>query len=54
MYLLSLKKLHLVWLINASKEIHDKSLNIIKYKDWTGVLEYTNDSIQGSYYIAKF
>lgn len=48
------KKLHLVWLINASKEIHDKSLNIIKYKDWTGVLEYTNDSIQGSYYIAKF
>lgn len=51
---LCIKKLHLVWLINASKEIHDKSLNIIKYKDWTGVLEYTNDSIQGSYYIAKF
>lgn len=50
---LCIKKLHLVWLINASKEIHNKSLNIIKYKDWTGVLEYTNDSIEGSYYIVK-
>lgn len=44
-------KLHLVWFINASKEVHGKSLTITKFTDWTGLLEYTDDSIQGEYYI---
>lgn len=38
---LKLKKFHLVWFVNASKEIHDESLRITKFKDWTGLLEYT-------------
>lgn len=50
---LKLKKFHLVWFVNASKEIHDESLRITKYKDWTGLLEYTGDSIQGEYYIVE-
>jgi len=41
---------HLVWFINASKEIHGKKLMVTKFTDWTGLLEYTGDSIQGSYY----
>lgn len=36
--------------INASKEIHGKKLMVTKFTDWTGLLEYTGDSIQGSYY----
>lgn len=43
--------LHLVWFINASKEIHGKDLSITKFTDWTGLLEYTGDSVQGEYYI---
>lgn len=50
---LKLKKFHLVWFVNASKEIHDESLRITKFKDWTGLLEYTGDSIQGEYYIVE-
>ena len=50
---LKLKKFHLVWFVNASKEIHDESLRISKFKDWTGLLEYTGDSIQGEYYIVE-
>ena len=50
---LKLKKLHLVWFVNASKEIHDESLRITKFKDWTGLLEYTGDFIQGEYYIVE-
>lgn len=34
-------------------EIHDESLRISKFKDWTGLLEYTGDSIQGEYYIVE-
>lgn len=47
---LNIKNLHLVWFINASKEIHGKKLMVTKFTDWTGLLEYTGDSIQGSYY----
>ena len=50
---LKLKKFHLVWFVNASKEIHDESLRITKFRDWTGLLEYTGDSIQGEYYIVE-
>ena len=50
---LKLKKFHLVWFVNASKEIHDESLIITKFRDWTGLLEYTGDSIQGEYYIVE-
>lgn len=50
---LKLKKFYLVWFVNASKEIHDESLRITKFKDWTGLLEYTGDSIQGEYYIVE-
>lgn len=50
---LKLKKFHLVWFVNASKEIHDESRRITKFKDWTGLLEYTGDSIQGEYYIVE-
>ena len=50
---LKLKKFHLVWFVNASKEIHDESLRITKFKDWTGLLEYAGDSIQGEYYIVE-
>lgn len=47
---LNIKKLHLVWFINASKEIHDKTFAISKFKAWTGLLEYTGDSVDGEYY----
>ena len=47
---LDIKKFHLVWFVNASKEIHDKTLMITKFTDWTGLLEYTGDSVQGEYY----
>lgn len=47
-------KLNLVWVINASKKIPGKDLSIIKYTDWTGLLEYTGDSVQGVYYIDMF
>ena len=50
---LKLKKFHLVWFVNASKEIHEESLRITKFRDWTGLLEYTGDSIQGEYYIVE-
>ena len=29
------------------------SLIITKFRDWTGLLEYTGDSIQGEYYIVE-
>ena len=50
---LEIKKFHLVWFVNASKEIHDKTLMITKFTDWTGLLEYTGDSVQGEYYIIE-
>ena len=50
---LEIKKVHLVWFVNASKEIHDKTLMITKATDWTGLLEYTDDSVQGEYYIVE-
>lgn len=48
---LEIKKFHFVWFINASKEIHGEDLMITRYSDWTGLLEYTGDSINGEYYI---
>lgn len=48
---LDIKKVHLVWFVNASKEIHDKTLMITNYTDWTGLLEYAGNSVQGEYYI---
>lgn len=50
---LDIKNFHLVWFVNASKEIHDKTLMITKFTDWTGLLEYTRDSVQGGYYIME-
>lgn len=50
---LNIKKFHLVWFVNASKEIHDETLSITKFTDWTGLLEYTSDSVQGEYYIME-
>lgn len=50
---LDIKKLHLVWVVNASKEIHDETLMITKFADWTGLLEYMGDSVQGEYYVAE-
>lgn len=50
---LEIRKFHLVWFVNASKEIHDKTLMITKFTDWTGLLEYTGDSVQGGYYIIE-
>lgn len=50
---LQIKNFHLVWFVNASKEIHDKTLMITKFTDWTGLLEYTSDSVQGEYYIME-
>lgn len=50
---LSKKKLHLVWFVNAAKEIHDKTLMIANYTDWTGLLEYTGEKVEGEYYIAE-
>lgn len=50
---LDIRNFHLVWFVNASKEIHDKTLMITKCTDWTGLLEYTGDSIQGEYYILE-
>lgn len=48
---LNIKKLHLVWFINASKEIYDKKNHMItKFTNWTGLLEYTGNSIEGKYY----
>ena len=51
---LDIKNFHLVWFVNASKEIHDKSSMITRYTDWTGLLEYTSNSVQGEYYIMEF
>lgn len=51
---LEIKKYHLVWFINASKEIHDdKTLRITNFTDWTGLLEYTSNSVQGDYYVIE-
>ncbi len=50
---LNIKQFHLVWFVNASKEIHDKILMITKYKDWSGLLEYTGDTAQGEYYTVE-
>lgn len=47
---LSEKKLHLVWFVNAAKEIHDSTLMITNYTDWSGLLVYTGDSVDGEYY----
>ena len=35
----------------ASKEVHGKTLMITKFTDWTGLLEYIGDSVQGDYYV---
>lgn len=51
---LSIKNFHLVWFVNASKEIHDESLMIKKYTDWTGLLEYKGDFVEGEYYITEY
>lgn len=48
---LEITKLHLVWFIKASKEVHGKTLMITKFTDWTGLLEYSGDSVQGEYYV---
>jgi len=50
---LDIKKLHLVWFVNAAKEIHGKTLMITRYTDWTGLLEYTGNIVQGEYYIIE-
>ena len=50
---LEIKKVHLVWFVNASKEIHDKTYMTTKSTDWTGLLEYTDDFVQGEYYIVE-
>lgn len=50
---LDIKNFHLVWFVNASKEIHDKSSMITRYTGWTGLLEYTSNSVQGEYYIME-
>ncbi len=50
---LDIKNFHLVWFVNASKEIHDKTLMITKFADWAGLLEYTSNSVQGEYYIIE-
>lgn len=36
--------------MDASKEVHDKSLSISRYTDWTGLLEYNSDYVEGEYY----
>ena len=51
---LSIKNFHLVWFVNASKEIHNESLMIKKYTDWTGLLEYKGDFVEGDYYITEY
>lgn len=50
---LSKENLHLVWFVNAAKEIHDKTLMIANYSDLTGLLEYTGETVEGEYYIAE-
>ncbi len=50
---LDIKKYHLVWFINASKEVHGKTHEITDHTNWTGLLEYTSDSIEGEYYISE-
>lgn len=50
---LSEKKLHLVWFVNAAKEIHDSTLMITNYTDWSGLLVYTGDSVEGEYYTVE-
>lgn len=48
------KNYHLVWFVNAAKEVHGKTLMITKFTDWTGFLEYTGASVLGEYYIMEY
>ena len=34
--------------------IHNESLVIKKYTDWTGLLEYKGDFVEGDYYITEY
>lgn len=45
--------IRLVWFVNAAKEIHDETLMIAKYSDWTGLLEYIGEKVEGEYYIVE-
>ena len=47
------KKLHLVWFVKAAKEVHDRTLMIKNYRDWSGLLVYTGDSVEGEYYTVE-
>lgn len=48
---LKISKYYLVWFVKAAKEVHGKSQMITNVTDWTGLLEYNGDVVQGEYYI---
>lgn len=48
---ISERHLNLVWFVNAAKEIHGKTFTLKAYTNWTGLLVYKGDSVEGEYYM---
>ena len=47
------RKLHLIWLVSALKEVRNYNGSCTNYKDWDGLLIYDGDSVKGDYYNHK-
>lgn len=47
------RKLHLIWFVDALKEVRNYGGSPANYKDWSGLLIYDGESVKGEYYINK-
>lgn len=47
------RKLHLIWFVNALKEVRTYNGSLTNYRDWDGLLIYDVESVKGEYYISK-
>lgn len=48
---LTKKQLHLIWFLDATKDVYDNTGSLSNYKDWSGLLIYNGESVEGEYYI---